>query len=155
MPLVIFFVPEPVRGVAEMARVVAPGGVVCAYAWDLPGGGFPYEVMQEALRSVGKTPLMPPNPDAAALGNLEALWRGAGLVEVQTTAITVTRTFESFDDFWATNLLGPSLAPALANMPAEQLAALRDFTRAALPPDASGRVHGKARAQAVRGRVPV
>ena len=27
MPLVIFFVPEPSRGVAEMARVVHPGGV--------------------------------------------------------------------------------------------------------------------------------
>ena len=26
MPLVIFFVPDPARGVAEMARVVCPGG---------------------------------------------------------------------------------------------------------------------------------
>src|SRR4051812_30481386 len=33
MPLVIFFVPEPARGVAEMARVVSPGGLVAAYAW--------------------------------------------------------------------------------------------------------------------------
>ncbi|MGD9904864.1 MAG: class I SAM-dependent methyltransferase, partial [Vicinamibacterales bacterium] len=32
MPLVIFFVPEPARGVAEMVRVVRPGGLVAAYA---------------------------------------------------------------------------------------------------------------------------
>ena len=41
MPLVIFFVPEPAKGVAEMARVVCPGGTVAAYGWDLHGGGFP------------------------------------------------------------------------------------------------------------------
>ena len=45
MPLVIFFVPEPRRGVTEMARVVAPGGLVTAYAWDMPGGGFPYAAL--------------------------------------------------------------------------------------------------------------
>src|SRR3954471_1967062 len=39
MPLVIFFVPEPPRGVAEMARVVGPDGIVAAYGWDLHGGG--------------------------------------------------------------------------------------------------------------------
>lgn len=33
MPLVIFFVPDPAKGVAEMARVVCPGGTVTAYAW--------------------------------------------------------------------------------------------------------------------------
>jgi ubiquinone/menaquinone biosynthesis C-methylase UbiE len=38
MALVIFFVPEPIKGVAEMARVVRPGGTVAAYAWDILGG---------------------------------------------------------------------------------------------------------------------
>jgi ubiquinone/menaquinone biosynthesis C-methylase UbiE len=35
MALVIFFVPDPAKGVAEMARVVRPGGIVAAYAWDV------------------------------------------------------------------------------------------------------------------------
>src|SRR3954468_16199653 len=35
MPLVIFFVPDPAVGVAEMARVVSRGGVVAAYGWDM------------------------------------------------------------------------------------------------------------------------
>ena len=37
MPLVIFFVPDPAQGLAEMVRVVAPGGTVAAYAWDMEG----------------------------------------------------------------------------------------------------------------------
>src|SRR4051794_1483418 len=40
MALVIFFVPEPRRGVAEMVRVVRPGGLIAAYAWDILNGGF-------------------------------------------------------------------------------------------------------------------
>jgi ubiquinone/menaquinone biosynthesis C-methylase UbiE len=39
LALVIFFVPDPTRGVAEMKRVVRPGGMVAAYAWDILGGG--------------------------------------------------------------------------------------------------------------------
>src|SRR5918911_2651002 len=31
MPLVLFFVPDPAKGAAEMARVVSPSGVVTAY----------------------------------------------------------------------------------------------------------------------------
>src|SRR5580698_4327539 len=46
MALVIFFVPEPAKGVAEMKRVVRPGGLVAAYAWDVFGGGSPTEPIQ-------------------------------------------------------------------------------------------------------------
>src|SRR4051812_161796 len=46
MALVIFFVPDPAKGVAEMARVVRPGGSIAAYAWDMLGGGFPLEAVR-------------------------------------------------------------------------------------------------------------
>src|SRR5205814_9712550 len=45
MALVIFFVPEPAKGVAEMVRVVAPGGTIAAYAWDMLGAGYPGEAI--------------------------------------------------------------------------------------------------------------
>ena len=41
MALVIFFVPEPEKGLEEMKRVVRSGGLVSAYAWDIFDGGFP------------------------------------------------------------------------------------------------------------------
>jgi hypothetical protein len=34
MALVIFFVPDPANGVAEMVRVVCRGGTVATYAWE-------------------------------------------------------------------------------------------------------------------------
>jgi ubiquinone/menaquinone biosynthesis C-methylase UbiE len=43
MALVIFFVPDPAKGIDEMVRVVRPGGTVAAYVWDMPGGGHPLE----------------------------------------------------------------------------------------------------------------
>src|SRR5579884_1605406 len=56
MALVLFFVPEPARGVAEMARVLKPGGIAAAYAWDMLGGGFPQERVFEELRAMGQDP---------------------------------------------------------------------------------------------------
>ena len=35
--LVLNFVPEPRRAIAEMARVARPGGTVAAYVWDYAG----------------------------------------------------------------------------------------------------------------------
>lgn len=38
----IFFVPDPAKGVADMKHVVKPGGAISAYVWDvLEPGGFP------------------------------------------------------------------------------------------------------------------
>src|SRR5207253_11042579 len=74
MPLVIFFVPDPARGVAEMARVVCPGGTVAAYAWDLSGGGFPYEALHDELRGMGREVSMPPSPEASRIEAMQDLW---------------------------------------------------------------------------------
>src|SRR6516225_3895252 len=43
MALVISFVPDPMKALQEMMRVVRPGGRIAAYMWDLPGGGIPIE----------------------------------------------------------------------------------------------------------------
>ena len=154
MALVIFFVPEPAAGVAEMARVVCPGGSVSAYAWDMVGGGFPYDAMHVEMRAMGMTIPMPPSPGASRLEAMLELWTGAGLEAVEARPIPVQRTFSSFDDYWATILGGPSLAPKLATMSAADLAQLRDRMRARLPADATGRITYSARAHAVKGRVP-
>lgn len=61
MPLVIFFVPDPAKGVAEMVRVVCPGGTVTAYAWDMHAGGFPYEALKVEMRALGINVPLPPS----------------------------------------------------------------------------------------------
>src|SRR3954453_19563761 len=154
MALVIFFVPEPAKGVAEMARVVRPGGLVASYAWDIEGGGFPAEPILAELRAMGFPPIRPPSFTAARMENLRALWGGAGLDNIATREITVQRTFADFEDFWTTTLLGASLKAAVATMTAEQVATLKARVRMSLAADHSGPIPTSARANAIRGRVP-
>ena len=154
MALVIFFVPEPAVGVAEMARVVCPGGIVSAYAWDMEGGGFPYEAVLAEMRGMGIVVAMPPSPAASRLDALQELWTGAGLEAVETRQISVQRTFADFDDYWATVRRGPSTASKLAAMDSAAAARLQERLRARLPADAAGRITYSARAHAVKGRVP-
>ena len=154
MPLVIFFVPDPAKGAAEMARVVRAGGIVAAYGWDLTGGGFPYTALQQEMRELGVTHGMPPSPEAARLDVLQELWSGAGLHSIETRAIEVERTFDDFEDWWTTVLTGPSVSAKLAAMAPDVRAALKERMRAHHPADASGRVTYGARANAVKGRVP-
>ncbi len=151
MPLVIFFVPEPAQGVAEMARVVAPGGLVCAYAWDMPGGGFPYAVLQQELNAMGVEVPKPPHPESSELGALRALWAQAGLDAIEVRAFSVERKFSGFDDYWGTVLGAPSMGPKLAALSAADVAALQDRLRRRLPGGASGPFTVVARCHAIRG----
>jgi SAM-dependent methyltransferase len=155
MALVIFFVPEPAKGVAEMVRVTRAGGIVGAYAWDILGGGFPLAALGRELRAMGVPPTLPPSVEAAGIDNLRALWTGAGLEAVETREITVERSFENFEEVWTTSLLGATIGPKVQAMSPAQVAQLKESLRARLPADASGRVTYSARANAVKGKVPV
>jgi len=154
MPLVIFFVPEPARGVAELRRVLSAGGQASAYAWDMPGGGFPYRAVQDALRALGRTVPMPPHPEASSLEQLESLWRGAGFEEVETRVIEVEREFPGFEDFWTTVRAAPSVGPLFAELGPGESDRLRANVRSELWGDHEGALRIKARAHAVRGCVP-
>jgi SAM-dependent methyltransferase len=154
MPLVIFFVPDPAKGVAEMVRVVCPGGMVTAYAWDMLGGGFPYASLQAEMRELGVAVPVPPSSDASRTEAMRDLWTGAGLGAVETREITVQRTFADFDDYWTAILGGPSVGPSLAAMEPDELALLKERMRARLSADDTGRITYSARANAVKGCVP-
>jgi SAM-dependent methyltransferase len=154
MPLVIFFVPDPQKGIAEMARVVSPGGIVTAYAWDMPGNGFPYRTLFSELREQGIFVPSAPSPDASGMEAMRALWTGAGLEVLDTRVITVQRTFRNFDDYWTTILGGASVARTLASMTSEQMAPIMARMKVLLPADPEGRITYSATANAIQGRVP-
>jgi SAM-dependent methyltransferase len=154
MALVIFFVPDPAKAVAEMVRVVAPGGTVATYVWDNVGGGSPTEPINAEMRAMGLTPLAPPSAGASRMDALRHFWTTAGLDAIETREITVRRTFADFDDFWTTSLLATSVGPAVAAMTPDDAGRLKARVQARLPPDAAGRVTYGARANAIRGRMP-
>lgn len=153
MALVIFFLPDPAKGVAEMARVVRPGGTIAAYAWDMLGGGFTLEPIFAEARAMGVSVPLPPSSDAARIKALRDLWANGGLEEVETREIVAQRTFADFDAYWASSLQGPG-ARLFAAMGPEAFRQLEERVRARVPADASGRVTCTARANAVKGRKP-
>ena len=154
MALVIFFVPEPAKGVAEMRRVVAPGGIVAAYAWDMEGGGFPFQPIFAELSAMGLSPPGPPQPQASRLATLRSLWADAGLDSVETRTIVVERTFADFDEFWETSTNFSGMKLAFAKLDPAALDQLKSRVRARLTVDAAGGVRAHALANAVKGRVP-
>jgi ubiquinone/menaquinone biosynthesis C-methylase UbiE len=154
MALVIFFVPEPAKGVAEMVRVVAPGGTIATYAWDVEGGGRPTEPIDAEMRAMGLKLPMPPSYRASRMRSLRELWAGAGLEGIETREITMQRSFADFDDFWRTTVTSASVAPMIAGMASAESERLKARVRERLPADAAGRITYAARANAIKGRKP-
>lgn len=154
MPLVIFFVPDPLLGVQEMKRVVRPGGTVAAYAWDMEGAGFPYHALHTVMQAMGIEFGKTPSPQASRLDVMQTLWQQAGLVDIHTRQIEVTRSFANFDDFWATAQNAPSVGPVLAQLPPEQLLDIQSQLRTQLPAQSEGSLICTARANAIEARVP-
>jgi SAM-dependent methyltransferase len=151
MALVLFFVPDPGAGVAEMCRVVRPGGLVAAYHWDLLGGGFPLAAIGAEMLKIGLQPRLPPSVAASTLEASTALWEAAGLQQVQTCQISVQRRFDSFDDYWSSAAASNTLKSAFESLSPAQLAELQARVRLRLPADDDGGLTVGARANAVRG----
>ena len=154
--LVLNFVPQPQRAVAEMARVVRRECIVAAYVWDYAGK---MELMRYfwdaavALNPAAKEldegrrfPLCQPKP-------LAELFAQAGLSEVEVRPIDVATDFRDFDDYWSPFLGGQGPAPGYAmSLSEERRATLRERIRSELPVAKDGSIHVIARAWAARGR---
>ncbi|HEX4043023.1 MAG TPA: class I SAM-dependent methyltransferase [Xanthobacteraceae bacterium] len=155
MALVITFLSDPGKAVREMARVVKPGGLVASYMWDFPGGGFPIRPLGAAMKSLGLSEPARPNVEASRRETMEAFWREAGLLAVETTVIRIRVSFADFDDFWESSTVpvGPS-GKTLAEMSPATREQLKAELRKQLPIAADGSIAYEAFANAVKGRVP-
>jgi SAM-dependent methyltransferase len=156
--LAVNFVPRPASAVAELSRVVVPGGVVAAYVWDYAEGMAMLRHFWDGAVAL--------DPGAAELdegerfavcrpGPLERLWRLGGLTGVEVRPIDVPTVFADFDDYWEPFLGGQGPAPGYVSaLPDDRRADLRSFLAARLPRAADGRIELTARAWAVRGTRP-
>jgi SAM-dependent methyltransferase len=156
--LVLNFVPDPTRMIAEMARAARPEGTIALYVWDYAAGMELMRCFWDAAKAL--------DPAAAALDEgarfplcapapLEALFRAAGLAAVETRTVDVPTPFRDFDDYWSPFLGGQGPAPAYAvSLPEDRRTALRDLVRRTLPAAADGSIPLTARAWAVRGSKP-
>jgi SAM-dependent methyltransferase len=155
MALVISFVPDPLKAVREMARVVRPGGTVATYMWDGPGGGLPLEPVNRAMRSIGVAPGISPGFEASRQDRMRAFWQEAGLQSIEERVIRIRVVYPDFDDFCDSNLVpvGP-VGKVLAGMSPAMKDQLKAQLRKDLPQDSDGRISYEPFANAVKGRVP-
>jgi ubiquinone/menaquinone biosynthesis C-methylase UbiE len=149
MALVMFFVPDPKKGLAEMIRVAKPGGQVAAYVWDLPGGGFPADPIWVELAAAGRPVPQPPSAAISKMDALTALW-ASGLDNVETKVIEVERSFSGFDDYWDACTGSSSIKGAVAALSPEQIAQVKARARDRLPGKGA---RFTARAHAAKGKV--
>ncbi|MFT5439234.1 MAG: ubiquinone/menaquinone biosynthesis C-methylase UbiE [Alphaproteobacteria bacterium] len=154
MALAINFVPDPSKAVAEMVRVVEPGGLIATYMWDVLGGGFTMEPLRKALKEIDiPTPI--PGAEVVRIENLERLWNEAELNDVATRRVDITVTYADFEDFWIANTSIPnSVSNAIAKLAPADGEKLKERLRETLSTDADGRISYGACANAVKGRVP-
>ncbi|MEP6895294.1 MAG: class I SAM-dependent methyltransferase, partial [Chloroflexota bacterium] len=153
--LVLNFVSQPEKMVAEMMRAVTQGGTVALYVWDYADKMELMRYFWDAAQAV--------NPAAHDLDearrfsicnpdSLSELFQKAGLKQVETRPLDVTTHFKDFDDYWNPFLGGQGPAAGYAmSLSEEKRIQLRERIRASLPFAADGSIPLIARAWGVKG----
>jgi len=153
MALVINLFPDAAKAVAEIARVVRPGGQVATYVWDIMGGGFTMEPIRQALGEMGvPTPIY--GAEVTRIEKMRGLWEDAGFYDVVVRRIDVQLTYADFDDFWHANTeTTNTVSKAIATLSPAEGQQLKARLLERLPTDQHGRVSYGAHANAVKGSV--
>jgi len=153
--LVINFIPDRPRAIAEMYRVGHPGGVVAGYVWDFAAGRSPNFPIRLGLSQIGAKPPSVPGTEDSRLEALSSLLKGGGLKDIATRTIDVTMSFPDFNEFWRTQT--PSYSPTgkvIAALLETDREKLIESVRASLPAGPDGSIAYSARANAIMARVP-
>jgi ubiquinone/menaquinone biosynthesis C-methylase UbiE len=156
--LVVNFLTDPEQGVLEMSRVTRQDGIVAGCVWDY-GGEMTllrtFWAATAALDPERAEPLMETyTMRFARPDELEQLWQGAGLDDVEVGPIVVEAAYDDFEDLWSPFPAGIGPAGAYAaSLGDEAQAALREeFRRRLGQPE--GPFTLSARAWRAVGRVP-
>jgi SAM-dependent methyltransferase len=100
--LVMNFIPDHDKAIAEMRRVTRTQGTVSACVWDYDSG-------MQMLRffwdeAVALDPAVESKDERrmklSRQGQLGDLWRKAGLINVREEPLVIDQAFSSFNDYW-------------------------------------------------------
>jgi ubiquinone/menaquinone biosynthesis C-methylase UbiE len=112
--LVLNFISEPEKALAEMRRVTAPGGTVALYVWDYAGKmdflSLFWDVAAELNPKASGLHEGKRFPDANA-DSLKDLFEHEDFVETVIVPIEIETRFRDLDDYWKPFLGGQGPAP--------------------------------------------
>lgn len=150
--LVVNFMSDADAGVAEMGRVVRPGGTVAACTWDYADGMTMLRTFWDAALAIDSDAPDEVNLRFQSTSDLREVWERAGLGDVETDVLVVEAAYRDFDDFWEPFLggVGPGGAYCVS-LDEDRRAALREECRRRLG-DPDGAFTLSASAWAVKGR---
>jgi ubiquinone/menaquinone biosynthesis C-methylase UbiE len=153
--LVINFISDRPRALAEMRRVARPGGIVALYVWDVAAGLGPSWPIVQGMRSVGISPPPMPGGHDCTLEALRSLFERIGLQSTEVRQIEVEATYLDLDEFWTsqTQTFSP-MGRCIAALDDAKRLRLRASVAALLPVGLDGSVTYSARANALKGKVP-
>jgi trans-aconitate methyltransferase len=150
--LVVHFMADPVRGMAEMARVTTGGRLLAASVWDSHDGGSPLSTFWQAARDLDPSVKDESERAGSGRGQLGELANAAGWVDVAESALEIEVAQPGFDGWWEPFTLGVGPAGAhVAGLPEESREQLRARCRELLP---TGPFVVPARAWLVVGSAP-
>jgi len=157
--LVLNFIPNPLKSLAEMRRVTTVGGHVAVYVWDYAGTmGFLTHFWNAADKlnpAVAKLHERHRFPDSNADG-LKSLFEKTGFVGIDIVPIDIETTFQNFDDYWKPFLGGQGPAGTyVQSLEESDRERLRVALNESLPVQDDGAIYMRARAWAAKGRVPL
>ena len=102
--LVFNFIPDRDKAMAEIRRVVRPGGMAAAYVWDFAGRSGTISHLNAGLREFqGVDTSGALNAESTSQDKLKELFVSTGLIDVETRPIEITVKYKDFDDYWESN----------------------------------------------------
>ena len=122
---------RPDQAMAELVRVLVPGGRIALTAWDFPERSRLLGLFLDAVGEAGATPPedLPPGPDVfrfSADEEFDALMRAQGLEERTVERVELTHRVATADELWAGFLAGSlRVAVLITTQPAEMQQRIR------------------------------